>query len=376
MKEKGIATLEDVAKLAQVSVATVSRYVNGKKIRPELMQKVKEAAEKLDYKPNWAARAVRGSKSGIIGIILPQLQDAYFSALIEGASQEALKHNQTIMTASSQGNKDIERSLIEQFSRSVIDGLIYTPVALQGSFVDAQLFRDLPVVIAARNPSIYPNFVHIYQNTRKGGYLAASYLLSLGYKRIAFFASFWEKICTPETIMSIKDTPEAGMYLSIERFKGYLDALSEAGLEYDPALLVVCGYERNTGTNAAIELLSRGVHFDAVITASDLFTGGAMRCLIEQGFKVPEEVSVIGFGNLPSAPLLTPSLTTIQYDMFALGQETVKSINRLSKGETVKNSELDVKLVVRNSTIKKPTVKEESCPIPAETKNQALKTLN
>ncbi|PIE04330.1 MAG: LacI family transcriptional regulator [Spirochaetales bacterium] len=353
MKKRNIATLEDVAELAKVSVATVSRFINGKKIRPELVDRVKEAAEKLEYKPNSAARAVRGSQSGIIGMILPQLQDAYFSTLIEGATREALKHGKTIMVASSQGKKEIENQLIHQFSRSLIDGLIYTPVATGGNFVETNAFRNMPVIIAARNPSVYPGFVHMYQNTRKGGYLSTSYLLSLGHRRIAFFASFWEKICTPESILDILDSPGSGVYLSLDRFRGYLDALHEANLEYDPELMVICGYGSNTGAEATLELLSRCVDFDAVVTASDTVAGGAVRCLAQQGIEVPGDVSVIGFGNLPTSALFSPALTTVHYDMFALGQETVRGMNLLIEGSSVKNKELDVKLVLRGSTMKK-----------------------
>ncbi|MBI9105698.1 MAG: LacI family DNA-binding transcriptional regulator [Spirochaetales bacterium] len=353
MNNGSIPTMAEVAARAGVSIATVSRYLNGIKIKPKLVDKVKKAIDELDYKPNQAARSIRGSRSHTIGMILPQLEHPYFSAVLEGATQEARKHDQTILVASSQGKRDIEHQIIHQFSRSIIDGLIYTPVATGDSFIEEDSFRNLPVIITGRSPSVYPEFNHVFQNTRAGGYLSTNYLLSLGHKKIAFFASFWEPICESNSIMECLTLPGAGVYSSLERFRGYLDALKEADVEYDSNLVVICSYGFKDGQQAARDLLSRCIAFDAIVTASDTVACGVINTLRAQGIQIPSDVSILGYGNLEIGSIITPQLTSIHQDMFALGVESVKAFNALLNGEALSNKILDVKLVVRDSTSKK-----------------------
>ena len=353
MENGKIPTLSDVAGMAGVSIATVSRYLNGIKIKPSLEVKVKEAILCLDYRPNYAARSIKGSRSSAIGMILPKLEHPYFSAVLEGATQEARKHDQIILVTSSQGKRDIENQIINQLSRSIIDGLIYTPVAVSDSFIKAESFRDLPVIIAGRGPTVYPDFFHVFQNTRNGGYISTNYLLSLGHKKIAFFASFWEPICDSNTIMQTINQPGAGVYSSLERFKGYLDALEGAGIGYDSELVIICSYGFNDGQQAARSLLSRCIEFDAIITASDIVACGAISILTAQGIKIPLDVSVIGYGNLEVGAIMNPALTSIHQDMFALGEESVRAFNALLNGDLVSNEMMEVKLVVRDSTSKK-----------------------
>ncbi len=356
MEQDSLPTLNDVARRAGVSISTVSRYLNGIKIRKGLDERVREAVEQLDYRPNYAARAVRGSRSSTIGIILPMLEHPYFSAVLEGATQEARRHEQTLLVSSSQGKRAIENTIIHQFARSMIDGLIYTPVATDDDFIETESFRNLPVVIVARGARVYPEFAHVFQDTRSGGYLSTSYLLSLGHRRIAFFASFWEPFCDSSSIMDSLDLPGAEVYSSLDRFRGYLDALREYGVEYNPDLVVVCGYGFQAGGQAGKELLSRCEPFDAIVTASDAVAGGVIHALEEQGVGIPSDVSVVGYGDLDIGTMLKPSLTTIRQDMFSLGEQAVKAINRLIEGDEVENEMLSVKLIVRDSTRKKTDI--------------------
>jgi LacI family transcriptional regulator, galactose operon repressor len=353
MKNGKIPTLSDVAGMAGVSIATVSRYLNGIKIKQDLEVKVKEAILCLDYRPNYAARSIKGSRSSTIGMILPKLEHPYFSAVLEGATQEARKYDQIILVASSQGKRDIENQIIDQFSRSIIDGLIYTPVAVSDSFIEAESFRNLPVIITGRGPDVYPEFFHVFQNTRAGGYISTNYLLSLGHRKIAFFASFWEPIYESGTILQSLKRPGSGVYSSLERFRGYLEALEEAGVEYDPELVIICSYNYDAGKQAARDLLSRCTGFDAIVTASDIVACGAIRTLTAQGINVPGDVSVVGYGNLDIGTMMKPELTSIHQDMFSLGVESVKALNALLNNEELSNVMLDVKLIVRDSTNKK-----------------------
>ncbi|MCF7942194.1 MAG: LacI family transcriptional regulator [Spirochaetia bacterium] len=348
-------TLIDVAKYAGVSIATVSRYLNGVKVRPELAAKVADAVEKFDYRLNPAARLIKGQKSGTIGLILPELDHPYFAALLEGAAEQAREFGQNILVGSCHGKHEVEEQTIDQFAHNILDGLIYTPVAKSVNLIEIEAFRELPVVIAARDQSVYPQLPHVYQDTHGGGYLSTKYLLSLGHRKIAFFASFWEPDFTEKEMLEILKTPGTGVYSSLNRFRGYLDALEEFGVEYDPRLVIKCSYGFEDGKSSAKHLLSRMITFDSIVTASDYVACGVIDTLEAQGISVPNDVSVMGYGDLELSKMIKPQLSTIHQNMFEIGKQSVRSLYEVIHDRTAEDIMLDVELVVRDSTSKKDT---------------------
>jgi LacI family transcriptional regulator len=347
-------TVHDVARLSGVSAATVSRFLNNHRIRPDLEARVRAAVDQLDYRPNTAARFMKGSKTGTIGLIVPEIDHPYFAAILEGASQEARDNDQLILAASSHGKRANETLVVDQFSRSIIDGLIYAPVATGELFPRRDVFRNLPVVITARR-GIYPDLVHVYSDTRRGGYLSTKYLLSLERRQVSFIASFWEPICDSQSIMDMLSTPNSGAHASLERFRGYLDALEEMNVTYDPSLVIVCGYTYESGFEAGTQLLTRLAPFDAIVTASDLVAAGAIGAFEAQGLDVPRDVSVVGYGDQDVGRVLRPSLTSIRQNVYELGVKSVKTMNALLHGERPDDWVEDVELIVRESTVKSQT---------------------
>lgn len=352
MKRDRSPTVRDVADASGVSIATVSRHLNGKRIRPDLQSRVQAAIDELDYRPNTAARFMKGSKTGTIGLIVPEIHYPYFAAVLEGATGEARANDQLLLVSSSRGKRSTEALIVDQFSRSTIDGLIYAPVATGELLPDRDAFRDLPVVITARR-EIYPDLVHVYSNTRKGGYLSTKYLLSLGRTRVAFFASFWEPICTSDTLVDSLSRPNSGAYSSLERFRGYLQALDEADISYDSSLAVIGGYTCESGRDSAKQLLARLSPFDAIVTASDLVASGAIEVFEAQGLTVPQDVSVVGYGDQDIGRIVRPHLSTIRQNMDAIGANSVRMINRLLDGQHPADWVEDVELIVRESTVRK-----------------------
>ncbi len=346
-------TLIDVAKYAGVSIATVSRYLNGVKVRPELAVKVAEAVKKFDYRLNPAARMIKGQKSETIGLILPELDHPYFASLLEGAAEQARAFGQSILVGSCHGKHEVEEQTIDQFAHNILDGLIYTPVAKSVNLIEIEAFRELPVVIAARDQSVYPELPHVYQNTHGGGYLSTKYLLSLGHRKIAFFASFWEPDFTKKEMLEILNTPGTGVYSSLNRFSGYLDALEEFGIAYDSNLVITCSYGFEDGKTAAKRLLSRMIEFDSIVTASDYVACGVIDVLEAQGISVPNDVSVMGYGNLELSKIMKPQLSTIHQNMFELGKQAVRSLHDVINNIETEDIMLDVELIVRDSTSKK-----------------------
>lgn len=355
MSREKSSTLIDVAKRAGVSTATVSRYLNGMKVRPSFAIRVAEAIDQLGYRPNQAARSIKGQKSGTIGIILPDVEHPYFSAMLEGALQQARLDNTTILIGSCSGKQEYEDKIIDQFSYSILDGLIYTPVARHVNLVEIEAFRNLPVVIAARAPSVYPELPHVYQDTFSGGYLSAKYLLSMGYRRIAFLASFWEPSLILDNLTDLLEVPGSAVYSSLFRFRGYLKALEEFDVPYDSDLIKICSYGIEDGRQAIKQLLAQVTGFDAVVTASDYVACGVIEILESQGISVPNDVSVMGYGDLQFGKMVTPRLSSVNQHMIDLGRYAVKALDMAINNETVDDLKLDVEVVVRESTCKKRT---------------------
>lgn len=344
-----IPTLKEVACLAGVSVATVSRVLNGQGARPEVQQRVLDAAKQLDYKPNPGARFMKGKRAGNIGLLLPQISHPFFGALAEGALEEAGRNDQVMVIASCQGSRDQEQQRLEQFSRSFLDGMIYFPVEKGETFPDIAYFRNIPIVIAGRR-DIFPGKPHVYSDNMKGGYLATKYLLRLGHRRIAFFAGFWDPPCNPANIRKKAFEDGSGAFSSLDRFCGYLDGLDEFSIELDTDLVAVCGYDFNAGVEAAEELMARMVTVDALICPNDLVASGALHFLTRQGIRVPEDISIIGYDDDSMAVMTTPTLTTIRQQMPEIGKQAVLMLNHMISGEPVHDVVVDVELIIRNST--------------------------
>ena len=350
MRTRGaIPTLKEVASLAGVSVATVSRVLNGKGARPEVQSRVLKAAEDLDYRPNPGARFMKGKRTGNIGLLLPTISHPFFGALAEGVLEEAGKNDQVIVLASSQGSRELEKQKLEQFSRSFLDGMIYFPVEKGEDFPEIAHFKNIPLVIAGRR-LIFPDKPHVYSDNLKGGVLATKYLLRLGRRRIAFFAGFWTPPCSNENIMEAALGDSCGAFSSLDRFIGYVKTLEKASISLDTDLVAVCGYDFKSGMEVTKDFMARMVNVDAIICPNDLVASGAIHFLRSQGISVPDEISVVGYDDDPVSVMTTPTLTTIRQEIKQIGRESVRTINDIIMGKKVEDVVIDVDLVIRDST--------------------------
>ncbi len=346
-------TIREVAERAGVSVATVSRVLNGSRpVAPEVAARVWKVVRELGYRPNLAARYMKGSRTGTFGLIVPDLAHPFFAAVAAGAANEAQARDQVLVIATSGGRREQEVTAIDQLSRSLIDGLIYIPVATGDPLPEVETFRHLPVVVVGRR-GVFRDRPHVYSDNVKGGYIATKYLLTLGRRRIAFLAGFWVQPCTPETIREMSEREDAGAFTTLDRFRGYLRALEEEGVPYDPSLVVICGYDFEAGYRAAAELMGRVIPVDGLLAPNDWVAAGAMALLREQGIAVPAEISVIGYDDGPGASVTYPGLTSVRQDARQLGAAAVETMNRLLRGERVEDTIVDVSLTIRGSTTAK-----------------------
>lgn len=339
-----------MADYAKLSVATVSRVLNGSRpVAPELKSRVWRAATELNYKPNVGARFMKGQRTGTLGMLVPDASHPFFSAMIAGAILKAQEMDQVVIVSTSDGRREVEKIAIEGLARTVVDGLIYCPVSTGDPLPEIERFRHLPIVVIGRR-NVFASKPHVYTDNIKGGYLATKYLLRLGRRRIGFLAGFWTAPCTINDIREFASSEDAGKYTTLDRFAGYSQALEEEKVSYDPELVVINGYNYRAGYEAARELLERMVEVDSIIASNDLVAAGVLSFLNSQSIRVPERISVVGYDNNLIAPLTSPSLTSVDQDPRKLGAEAVLSLSRLLSGKKVFDTVLDVKLSIRNST--------------------------
>lgn len=340
-------SIKDIARLSGVSIATLSRYFNGQSIRKNNEEKVRKVLEETGYRPSIAARFMKGSSSGVIGLIVPEINHPFFSIIAEGIMQEARKNGQLVLCGSSEGSVEIERQVIDRFSQSILDGLIYIPVAKAESIPALESFRNLPLVITARR-NIIPGVPHVYHDGEKGGYLSTRYLIQLGRRRIGFIASFWDAPCSNQELLAFSKQPASYTFSSVERFKGYLKALQEYGVPYDPELVVVSGYTHQSGVDAASTLIGRFSNCNGIIAMTHAVANGCASQLRRQGHKIPEDVSMIIFDASESKADYT--FSSVELHLMKMGEVSVKELNMLMQGKGAGDVCLDVELCVRDTT--------------------------
>ena len=348
-------TIKEVAKEAGVSIATVSRVLNGEKsVASFLQEKVRTAMQSLNYVPNVNARNIRGGDPGIIGVIVPDVGDDFFSKILEGLIEGAEQQGKSVLTFSCHGKIGREWKCLEQAAQAGVSSLIYCP---QGE-IDAEdiykLFpKDLPLVILYRR-DILKKIPHIYHDNVKGGYIAAKYLLLQGRRRIAFLATAWgNPFKNAAELVQASEGARAGAFSATDRLQGYRKALKEFGVPFDMELVRLSDFGYENGYASGKRLLSSLIDFDAVIAGNDVLAAGVMQALSEQNIKIPEKVSIIGFDDSIHAKIAIPKLTSVKQRPFHIGREAVRMLEEAKLGKKVQDHVVDVELIVRDSTSQK-----------------------
>lgn len=289
------ATMQDVARLAGVSVKTVSNVVNGYPyLRPATRASVEAAIAKLGYQVNVAARNLRQGRTGMIGLAVPELSQPYFAELADLVIQEGEERGVTVLIEQTGAQRDRELEVLHGRRRRMTDGLIFSPLAL-GEEDRAEFSVGYPLVLLGERIFHGPND-HVTMANVEAAYAATRHLIDLGRRRIAVIGAH-----PGETVGS-----------AALRVEGYERALVEAGLALDPALVgPMYAWHRATGAEAMERLLASGTPIDAVFALNDAMALGALRALSARGVRVPEEVAVIGFDDVDDASYSSPSLSTV-----------------------------------------------------------------
>ncbi len=339
MKRGQRITSKDVAELAGVSRTTVSFVLNeveGVHISQETRRRVLEAAHQLDYYPNAAARSLASRQAGAIGLILCQssehiIADPFLPGLILGLG-EAVRENRFHLLIQAVEDVTQPDAYVHLVHTRRIDGVIISGPRSD----DQQLFRLLedgfPVVFHGRLDGMEAYCVDV--DNVKGALLAMRHLIGLGYRRIALINN-----------APLQYTASAG------RHRGYRMALEEAGLPYDKSLVRYAHFTAESGYQAMNQLLTGGMVLEAAFVASDLVAMGAMLALRQRGLRVPQDIALVGFDDVPLAGYVDPPLTTIRLPTYELGWQTGDLLIRLIRGNppVEKSIRLETELVIRES---------------------------
>ena len=331
------ATLHDVARIAGVSIKTVSNVIHDyPHIRPATRAKVEDAIAELGYTPNLTARNLRSGRTGAIALAVPDLALSYFGELAAEVIAEAEKAGVVVLIEQTGGDRRRELELLGSARLKLTDGLIFSALGMGQEDV-ASLGVDYPLVLLGER--IFDGPVdHVTMQNVEGARAATEYLLASGRRRIAVVGAHEHEVIG-----------SAGL-----RLRGYREALEAAGIPYDDDIVAYTTlWHRAYGARAMRDLLDRGVQFDAVFGLNDTLALGAMRTMQEAGIHVPDDVSVVGWDDLDEAQYSIPSLTTVDPGRGWIARTAVQTLlKRIADPESGHAAQLqlaDFRVVERES---------------------------
>lgn len=328
--------MRDVARLAGVSVKTVSNVVNDfPHVRAATRTRVLAAIDELGYQMNFSARNLSRGRTGMLTLAVPELKLPYFAELTDEVIVAAAERGYTVLVEQTGGAHERELEVLSSDRRRMTDGLIFSPLGLRPG--DApQLEVGYPLVLLGER-ALHGDVHHVSMANTAGGRAVTEHLVGRGRRRIALIGTF--------------EGASAGSL----RTQGFLDALAAAGLRHDPARTGhALEWTRATGAEAMRQVLDSGVEVDAVFGLNDVLALGAMRVLFERGLRVPDDVAVAGFDDIEDGRFSRPSLTTVQPGRAEIARAAVDLLmDRLSEAPRhAPGTEVVVthRLVVREST--------------------------
>ncbi|GAA1822105.1 LacI family DNA-binding transcriptional regulator [Agromyces salentinus] len=313
-------TLHDVARVAGVSIKTVSNVINAyPHIRPATKERVEAAIAELGYTPNLTARSLRSGRSGAIALAVPDLGLAYFAELAASVIEAAEAAGLVVLVEQTGGDRERELELLRSPRLKMTDGLIFSALGMSEADV-ASLSVGFPLVLLGERIFGGPTD-HVTMRNVEAARAATEYLISSGRRRIAVVGAHEGEVVGSAAL----------------RMQGYLEALEAHGIAYDDSLI---GYttlwHRSNGARSMTELLEREVPFDAVFGLNDTLALGAMRVLQVSGRRVPEDVAVMGFDDLDEAGYSIPSLTTVDPGRAWIAKTAVATlVERIAGGDVV-----------------------------------------
>lgn len=330
-----MATIREVASCANVSVATVSRVINKKGyVDANTREKVLKAIKKLNYVPNSVAQVLAGKKMKVVALIVPDISNPFFAELAKAVEDTAQKRGFTLFLCNSDDQLSKEKLYIDVLKSKSIDGIIFATHHLEGNIIDS--CKDIPIVLMDRaydNTSENEDYTVITARNKKGVHLAIQHLLEIGCKKIAHIYGPQELITARERYLAYKQATRSFSWAS-------------------ETLLAPGSFQIEGGRSAMRTLLERHPDLDGVFVGNDTMAIGALKELHQMKIEVPKQIAICGFDGIPITQMIEPELTTIAQPIYELGKQAANVLIGRIEGEEPyqKTIELDVELIVRNST--------------------------
>ena len=334
--------LKDIALRAGVSVMTVSKALrDAPDISVETKSRIRVLTQQMGYVPDSLAQSLRTRKTNLLGLVIPAITNPIYSRVLMAIEQTAYGLGYAVVLSHSLNQPEREETVIRRLLSRRIDGLIVAPVYRMDPTVpifEELLQRGTPTLILGHQAPFCRQFVSVETDDLEGSRAITQHLLKLGHRRIAFFAG-----------------PSASPWAQ-ERLEGYRRALREAEIEVDDHLVFNAGGTIEEGEKAALQMLSESPQVTAVQAANDLVAMGAANALLSRGIRIPDDLSLAGFGNFLASEYFRIPLTTIRQPKFRLGTALVETLMLLIRGERPATRRLLGELVARASTAPPPGI--------------------
>lgn len=331
-----MSSIKEVARLAGVSIATVSRVINNRgSVKKETAEKVWEAVRLLNYQPNLLAQSLRSQQSKLLGLIVPDIESPVFARLAKYLEEMASKKGYSLIFCNTNDDPEKEKNYLAILIRRRVEGIIFSRVSDESLLFKTPQLSKIPYVVLDRTLE-KEEAPTIKLDNYTAGVLAASHFLNLGHKKFACLAGPLKiKICR-------------------ERFYGFFDTLEEKGINLRENFIEEGNFKIEEGKEAMNKILSLSPFEQptAVFSMNDLMAIGAMQAIKERGLSIPGDISVIGLDNIPLCDVVSPPLTTIAQPFDEMAKEGINLLLKLVEGKKIRKTTILIKpkLVIRNST--------------------------
>lgn len=328
------ATSQDVAKRARVSIATISRVINGyPHVSPQVRRRVLRAVKALNYQPNRTAQRLRAKRSRVVGLIISDIQNPFFTSVVRGIEDLAYEHGYSVVLCNSDEDPNKEHLYVDVMCAEDVAGVIMASTSESNAQVQKLLDRSIPVIAIDRRIRNRQLDSVLVANVA-GALEAVGHLLDLGHREIGYIG------------LPLDRTPGR------ERYAGYQRALRAHGVKPNRGLVCFGNAKQHGGHECAGKLLKTHPSLTALFVANNLMTLGALTAIQEAGLEIPADVAVVGFDDVPWAPLLRPPLTVVAQPTYELGQKAVELLlDRIKQPDkSVTHVQLNPTLIIRAST--------------------------
>ncbi len=314
-------TIDDIAKLSGVSKSTVSRVLNNSPgVKEETRKKVLEVVKKYDYIPNIIASGLVKKRINTLGVIVSDITNPYYSVLVKGIEDICRAYGYGLLLCNTDGRVIEEVKHVKLLIQKNVDGIIFASSKLESPVLNITKNNVEYFIFVGRLPSVHEDYDYVVVDNFLGAYMAVNYLISLGHKKIAYLSGTWNT------------------WPNVKRFEGYKKALEDNGLEVNNKYIFDGDFSLETGYNIGLKVLNMQDRPTAIFCANDMSAIGFLEACWELGFRIPEDISIMGFDDIPLSSFRSIQLTTVSqsiYDQGAFaGKILIEKIQKRHKDKT------------------------------------------